>query len=61
MNRNNTNANLKNIAIILAILLFTQAILILFILNLFFGRPTPEYAGEQIPEMMRIARMEADW
>lgn len=61
MNRNNTNANLKNIAIILAIILFTQAILILFLLNFFFGRPAPEYAGGRIPEMMRIARMEAGW
>ena len=53
MNRNNTNANLKNIAIILAILLFALVCLILFILNFLFGRPSPEYAGEQIPEMMQ--------
>ena len=61
MNRNNTNANLKNIAIILVILLFALVCTILFLLNFFFGRPAPEYAGGKIPEMARIARMPADW
>ncbi len=61
MNRNNTNSNLKNIAIILAILLVALVCIILFILNFFFGHPAPEYAGGKIPEMMRIARMPADW
>ena len=46
---------------IISITAFALVCTILFILNFFFGRHTPEYAGGKIPEMMRIARMDAKW
>ena len=61
MNRISRKTNSKNIKTILTIFVVIIAITILFLLNLFFGRPAPEYAGGKIPEMMRIARMEAGW
>lgn len=61
MNKNNTNSVIKNIAVILCITVFILVCAILFILDFFFGKPAQECAGEQIPELMRIGRMDAGW
>ena len=46
---------------IIAILTITLALTILFVLNFFFGKPASLLGYGQIPEMRKIARMDASW